>query len=70
MHGSIPVNVVLAVRGINCEVCPLCRDQDETIVHLLREYVFARDLWRELEVPPSLVSSFTDILKFGRRLIV
>lgn len=55
------MKVVLAERGINCDkVCPLCRVQDETIVHLLRECVVARDLWRKLEVPPSLVSSFSD----------
>ena len=45
LHGSIPVKEVLAVRGINCDkVYPLCRDQDESIVHLLRECIFARDL--------------------------
>ena len=61
LHGSVPVKEVLVVRGINCDkVCPLCRDQDETIVHLLRECVFACDLWRKLEVPPSLVNSFND----------
>ena len=38
----------------------MCRDQDESIVHLLHECVFAYDLWRKLEVPPSLVNSFAD----------
>ena len=61
LHGSVPVKEVLTVRGVNCDkVSPLCRDQDETIVHLLRECVFACNLWRKLEVPPSLVNSFTD----------
>ena len=55
------MKLVPVERGINCDkVCLLCRDQDETIVHLLRECVVAHDLWRKLEVPPSLVSSFTD----------
>ena len=61
LHGSIPVKEVLAVKGINYDkVCPLCRDQEESIVHLLHECIFARDLWRKLEVPPSHVNSFTN----------
>ena len=60
MHGRIPVRDVLASRGINCDrVCLACKCQDETIVHLLRDCGMAREFWRKLEVPPSLVSSFT-----------
>lgn len=63
MHGSIPVKDVLASSGINCDrVCPLCKCQDETILHLLRDYGVAREFWRKLEVPPSLVSSSTENL--------
>lgn len=42
MHNSAPVRGVLANRGINCNpLCPICRNQDETIDHILRECVFA-----------------------------
>ena len=45
LHGSIPVRGVLTKRGINCDkVCPLCKEQDESIVHLLRGCIFTRDL--------------------------
>ena len=45
LHGCIPVKEVLAVRGINCDkLCPLCREQDESIIHLLRDWVFTHDL--------------------------
>ena len=61
LHGSIPIREVLAGRGINCvKLCPICKEQDESILHLLRDCVYARDLWRKLEVPPTLVSSFTE----------
>ncbi|KAL4597583.1 hypothetical protein ACB092_11G001000 [Castanea dentata] len=64
LHGSIPVKGVLAERGINCDkVCPLCRDHDESIVHLLRECIIACDLWSKLEVPPSHMNSFADSLE-------
>ena len=61
LHGSIPVKEVLAGRGINClKLCPICKEQDESILHLLRDCVYAHDLWRKLEVPPIEVSSFTE----------
>ena len=64
MHGSIPVKEVLAGRGINCDaLCPICREHNESILHLLRDCVFARNLWHKLEVPPTHVLSFADGLK-------
>ena len=61
LHGSILVREVLAGRGINCvKLCLICKEQDESILHLLRDCVFARDLWRKLEIPPTQVSSFTE----------
>lgn len=63
MHNSIPVRDVLATRGINCNrVYLVCKRQDHTIVHLLRDCRVAREFWRRLEVPPSHVSSFTENL--------
>ena len=36
VHGSIPVKSVLAARGIDCDkVYPMCKQHEETIVHLL-----------------------------------
>ena len=44
LHGSIPVKEVLADRGINCvRLCPICREQDESILHLLHDCVYAHD---------------------------
>ena len=52
---------MLAGKGINCvKLCPICKEQDESILHLLRDCVYARDLWRKLEVPLTQVSSFTE----------
>ena len=64
LHGSIPVKEVLAGRGINCDaLCSICREQNESILHLLRDCVFARYLWHKLEVPPTHVLSFADGLE-------
>ena len=44
MHNSLPVRSVLAMRGIipdSC--CPLCNNFPETISHLLRDCVVAKD---------------------------
>ena len=61
IHGSIPVRDVLASRDINCDrIYPVCKCQDETIVHLLRDCRIAQEFWRKLEVPPSLGSSFIE----------
>ena len=64
LHGSIPMKEVLAVRGINCDkLCSICREQDESIIHLLWDCVFPNDLWRKLKVPPSHVNPFADSLE-------
>lgn len=63
-HGSIPVHGVLVARGINCDkLCPLCKCSEESISYLLRDSVIARDFWKKLEPPPSLISTFFDSLK-------
>nr|POE86012.1 putative ribonuclease h protein [Quercus suber] len=60
-HGSIPVQGVLAARGINCDkCCPLCKCSEETIPYLLRDYNLAHDFWRKLEPPPALINTFND----------
>ena len=42
MHNSVPVREVLVGKGINCNIlCPICKNQDETLVHLLRDCLFA-----------------------------
>ena len=52
LHNSIPVREVLAARGINCsKLCPICREQDDLIVHLFREFSFARQFWAEIHAP-------------------
>ncbi|XP_075659165.1 uncharacterized protein LOC142629055 [Castanea sativa] len=61
---GIPVKEVLADRGVNCDkLCPLCRNQDESIIHVLHDCVYARDVWQKLEVSPTQVTSFADGLE-------
>ncbi|KAK9992498.1 hypothetical protein SO802_027483 [Lithocarpus litseifolius] len=53
LHNSIPVREILAARGINCsKVCPICKEQDESIGHLLRDCIFARHIWADIHAPP------------------
>ena len=64
LHGSVLVKEVLAGRGINCDkLCPICREQNESIIHMLRDCVYACYLWRKLEVPPTHVTSSADGLE-------
>ena len=49
MHNNVPVREVLAHRGINCNsLCPICKNQNESIVHVLRECLFARHFWSNI----------------------
>ena len=51
MHKSVPVRDVLADRGMGCSrLCPVCKNQIESIDHLLRECVFARAFWSKMGV--------------------
>lgn len=50
-HNSVPVRGVVAARGIECDVlCPLYKNEEESITHLLRDCPFARYLWGQLGV--------------------
>ena len=62
MHNSLPIRSVLAMRGIiRDSCCPLCNNFPETISHLLKECVVAKEFWYKLKVPPEMVSSFVDM---------
>ena len=51
MYKSVPVRDVLEDRGIGCSrLWPVCKNQIESIDHLLRECVFARAFWSKMEV--------------------
>lgn len=55
MHNSVPVREVLEVKGNNCNpLSPICRQQGETINHLLRECLFARQFWFKIRSPPPM----------------
>ena len=63
IHNSMPVRDVLASRGIDCErKCPLCKNHNESIIHVLRECVFARDFWHKIRAPVALIGSFNNDL--------
>ena len=54
-HGSILVRQVIKARGINCNgIFPLCYVQEETILHVLRDFLAARDFWLGMGVPQAL----------------
>ena len=43
---------VLVGKGINCNIlCPICKNQDETLVHLLRDCLFAHQFWSKIRAP-------------------
>lgn len=59
MHNSVSVKQVLASRDIILDSsCPLCENYPETLSHLLRECIVAKDFWYKLGVPPEMVISF------------
>lgn len=59
MRKSVPVKNTLASRGIiEDKTCPLCKRLPETIGHLLRECIYARDFCHKINVPPDATYSF------------
>lgn len=59
---------VLASRGMECErKFPLCKNHNESIIHVLRECVVARDFWHKIRAPAAQIGSFNnDILDWLR----
>ena len=52
-HLSIPTRSVLIARGMNLpNHCPICNEGNESIIHLLRDYPLAKELWNSLHPPP------------------
>ncbi|KAK7845497.1 hypothetical protein CFP56_009217 [Quercus suber] len=52
MHNSAPVREVLAGRGINCNpLYPICKNQGESIDHLLKECLFSYQFWLKIWSP-------------------
>lgn len=53
-HQSVPVRQVLNARGILCNTCcPLCQNQEESIIHLLHDCPFALRFWNKIGTPQS-----------------
>ena len=56
-HNSALIRQVINARGINCNMrCALCQDQEEYIIHLLRDFLVAINLWKKIGTPQSLVN--------------
>lgn len=54
-HHNVPVRQVLNARGILCNTCcPLCQNQEETIIYLLRDCPFALRFWNKIGTPQSI----------------
>ena len=58
LHSSVPVRKMLANRGITSQkACPICQNQEESIIHLLRDCPFATKFWKDLGTP-QIFSNF------------
>ena len=68
-HDSVPVKQVIAKRGISCDTrCPLCRNGDESLAHMLKECPFALNIWQRVGVPQPLTSLFhLDLLEWLKK---
>ena len=54
LHHSIGVGVCLVQRCLSeNEVCPLCNNEAESILHRLRDCPFARNIWHCLGISPT-----------------
>ena len=57
-HLSIHVREILASRGMNIShLCPLCNNEAESIIPMLRDCPLARQVW-DSHIPPSILNSF------------
>ena len=53
-----PVRATLASRGLNIShLCPLCNNEAESIIHMLRDCPLACHVWDSL-IPPSVINTF------------
>ncbi|XP_019191685.1 PREDICTED: uncharacterized protein LOC109186206 [Ipomoea nil] len=58
----LPVRTNLTSRGIPIDhTCPLCQLYPETVLHLMRDCPYTRDLWND--VPPIITSANSDSLE-------
>ena len=50
-HNSIGVKACLASRGINLDsLCPQCREEPETIIHMLQDCWRSKETWKQLGI--------------------
>lgn len=51
MHDSIGVKGCLAERGIGIDdLCPICQEEEESVLHALRDCARVRAVWLQLGV--------------------
>ena len=54
MHNSIGVKVCLVKRGVVVDdLCPICQRKPESIIHAIRDCVWVKTIWIQLEVSIS-----------------
>ena len=62
-HNSIGVNVCLNARGINLDpLCPRCKKEPETIIHMLRDCTESKEIWERLGISVENGSFFSSDL--------
>ena len=60
LHNSLPVKSILAHRGIEgLGGCAFCTDNEENILHVLRECPIVQEFWCLARCPPQAQPSFT-----------
>lgn len=57
MHDHLLSNTNRAKRNLtNNPHCAICEDQDESIIHILKDCKAAREVWRQVGGPANAVS--------------
>lgn len=58
-HNSVLVREIIASRDIDCEIVYLlCRNCNDTILHLLRDSPYAMQIWRKIGIPATMEVTF------------
>lgn len=56
-HNSVPVRQIIRSRGIICDTfCPLCKNQEESILHLLKDCPTMVNFWRRVRMPQTFTN--------------
>lgn len=68
-YNSVPMRQVIVGRGINCDTtCPLCKNHEETLLHLLIGCPYTATFWKAIKTPhPLYILSHLDLPEWLRK---